>query len=244
MVRLFYPKKLKINKQFIIVDRKQLHYLCHVLRISKGDEIFLFDGKGTEYRCRIEKLSKTQATFLVKDETRARPSFDCHITIACALPKQKAKFDDLVDKLTQLGAERIIPMITERVVLRWDDKQKAHHLKRWKKIAQQACIQCARSRLPVIEPVMHVDEIIAASKSYKLKLIPALIGKRKALKEIVVGSLPNHILILVGPEGDFSEEELTRARERDFIPISLGQLVLRVDTAAIAVTSFFQLFGS
>jgi 16S rRNA (uracil1498-N3)-methyltransferase len=151
--------------------------------------------------------------------------------------------DDIVDKLTQLGVERIIPLKTERVIIKLDKDKEVSRLARWRKLAQAAAEQSQRQNLPVIEPIKDLKEFLVQAKTlYDLKLISTLMdSKRKSLKEIFKGLKPQKVLVLIGPEGDFSPEEVDLAKKSGCIPASLGDLVLRVETAAIAVVSYIRL---
>lgn len=173
------------------------------------------------------------------EKNRSKPN----LTIACAIPKN-ARFDDIVDKLTQLGVGRIIPLVTERVVVKFDRKKEEARIGRWRKIAELASQQSQRNYIPVIAPVMDFKELLALAGDFDLKLIPTLSGQRKSLREIFSLSVPmSNILVLIGPEGDFSGEEVAAAKKSGFIPITLGPLVLRVDTAAIAIASFLRFYA-
>jgi len=115
------------------------------------------------------------------------------------LPRQKSRFDELVDKLSQLGVERIIPMVTERVVVRWDSASRERHHQRWCKIAKQACMQSGRNDLPVLEPVKEFSEVLADAADCELKLIPTLSEKKNNLKEestsIYLSDIAKHVLL-------------------------------------------------
>jgi 16S rRNA (uracil1498-N3)-methyltransferase len=241
MARLYCPEESIHGKQIVINQHKQIHYLRDVLRLKVGDDIFVFDGKAHEYRCQIQSLSEKAIRLLIKEECKIKYQRETNLTVACALPKQKSRFDDLVDKLSQLGVNKIIPMITERVIVRWDSNQRQRHRQRWRKIAEASCIQSGRNTLPDIEPVREISQILTCAEPYDLKLIPTLLEKKQNLRDIIFSSSPKNILVLIGPEGDFTEQELTQAKNTGFIPISLGELVLRIDTAAIAIAAFFRL---
>ncbi|MFH1338579.1 MAG: RsmE family RNA methyltransferase [Candidatus Omnitrophota bacterium] len=242
MARLYCPKELIFGERIDIHKPEQIHYIRDVLRLGVGDVIVVFDGEEHEYRCRITELSKKEAKLLIEKKIKAKVEPKLTLAVACALPKQKNRFDDLLDKLSQLGVDKIYPMITERVVVRWDYGQRQKHHRRWQKIAEQACAQSGRSALPVIEPVREMNQILSFAESYELKLIPTLLEKSRRLREAVCGSLPGSILVLVGPEGDFTKQELGQAESAGFIPVFLGDSVLRVDTAAIAVAAFIRLY--
>jgi 16S rRNA (uracil1498-N3)-methyltransferase len=149
--------------------------------------------------------------------------------------------DAIIDKLTQLGVDRIIPMETSNVVVRLDAAKKATRLSRWRKISRSASKQSKRRCLPAIEPVSGLSSVLAAGVNYDLKLIPTLAGERRLLKDVVNSSNAGNILVLIGPEGDFTPEEVRLACGKGAVPVSLGDSVLRVDTAAIAITSYLKL---
>jgi 16S rRNA (uracil1498-N3)-methyltransferase len=236
----FFCLSSNISQERIILDDKeQIHHLRNVLRLRLNDKVSVFDEKGNEYDCLIDKLAD-KVTLIIKDRRLYSQKEKISITVACAIPK-KAKFDDIVDKLTQLGVDRIIPLETERVVVRWDKQKKALQRKRWEKIALSACRQSQRSTLPTIEPIKGIKEALAKTKDYGLRLIPTLSGERRALKEILAKSKADRIIIFIGPEGDFTPEEVDLAVKEGSIPVTLGDFVLRVDTAAVAAVSFIRL---
>jgi 16S rRNA (uracil1498-N3)-methyltransferase len=239
MARLHCPKEFIGEEQIIINQPRQVHYLRDVLRLRFGDDVSVFDGEGHEYHCCIQGVSKTRLTLMIKGKSDIELRQKIYLAIACALPKQRNRFDDLVNKLSQLGVNKIIPMITERVIVRWGPEQKQRYQQRWAKIAEAACIQSGRDSLPAIEPIREISQVL--TEDYDLKLIAALTDNRQTLKGVLSKPLPKSILVLIGPEGDFSKQELTRAKKTGFIPLDLGSLVLRVDTAAIAVAAFFRL---
>jgi 16S rRNA (uracil1498-N3)-methyltransferase len=240
MVRFFCSAlKIKDNK-ILIDDKNQLHHARDVLRLKKGEPVTIIDEKGNKYRCIIEEL-KSKMVFLIKE--RHLPLFrkeGIRITVACAIPK-KAKMDDIVDKLTQLGVERIIPLETERVIVKLDKSKGALRRVRWEKIALSASQQSQRNIIPIIEPIKGIKEVLTESRDFDLKLIPTLVGKPDSFKKIINILKPRNILILIGPEGDFTESEVDLAKKSGCIPVSLGDLVLRLDTAAIAIVSFIRL---
>ncbi len=229
----------KVEQDIIgITDVEQLHHIRDVLRLKVDDEIIIFDNKGNEYTGTITELDKKQAVLTLK-ASKSAENRPIKITVACALPK-KGKIDEVIDNLTQLGVDRIIPMTTKRVIVRLEDSKKAARLQRWRKIAQSAAQQSQRNSIPLIEPITSANGVLARSHDFDLKLIPTLSGK-KHIKEVLAESKPSNILVLIGPEGDFSPQEIELAKSEGFIPVSLGNSVLRVDTAAIAVASYINL---
>lgn len=240
MRRLYCPEEKITDGCLEIGNPQKIAYLRNVLRLRRSDCLMAFDGKGIRYHCQIKELSKKRARLFIKKREKDVFLRRDYLAIACALTKQKNKFDDLVDQLTQLGVDKILPMATQRVIARWNDCKRQKHLERWQRIAANASAQSGRSVLPQIEPLSQFSRILAVSESYDLKLIPTLGRARQGLSEMTF-ALARRILVLIGPEGDFSEAEITQAEAAGFIPVSLGSLVLRVNTAALAVAAFFRL---
>jgi len=238
----FFIEKINPKDKFIILsDYTQLHHLRDVLRIKPLQQAAVFDNSGNEYIVRVLEIGARAVKLEIK-ERRPVKEPGLKITVACAIPK-KVKMDDIVDKLTQLGVECIIPLQAERVIVRLDKQKKQERLARWQKIALSAAKQSQRSKLPLIEPVTGFKDALLAARSFDLKLIPTLEGRRKSLKEVFSGlsGKIGRVMVLIGPEGDFTPDEVTLAKEAGFLPVSLGPLVLRVDTAAVAVVSFIKL---
>ena len=233
----FYIDHIDGDKVFLS-DSEQLHHLKDVLRLKVDDEVIVFDSQGNEYAGVITKLERKQAELKVTPIKSTR-NHKTKLTLACAIPKG-SRMDDIIDYLTQIGVERIIPMWTERVVVKLDDVKTESRLKRWRKIAQNAARQSQRSSIPLIEPVTRLENVISDFHDYDLKLIPTLAGERRLIKDAIAEARPNNIIVLVGPEGDFTSEEIELAQSEGFIPVSLGDTVLRVATAAVAVASYLK----
>lgn len=225
-----------------LTEKEKVHYLRDVLRLRKEEELTVVDEKKTVYHAAVEKIKahsiilKVKRVDLIPDRL-SRPK----LTIACAIPK-RTRMDDIIDKLTQLGVDCIIPMLTKRVIVKLDTQAAGARLARWQKVAQSASEQSQRDTLPVVEGIRKFEEVIEGSGGYDLKLIPALIGERKALRKILDSGEFKDILVLIGPEGDFTPQELALAISHGFIPVTMGEQVLRVETAACAVVAFLRLY--
>ena len=236
---LAHSSNIKIDKA-ILSDKDEVHHLKNVLHLEPGEKIELFDELGQEYFCEISELKEKEIILEIKEKLPARIN-KIKLTIACAIPKN-SKFDDIVDKLTQLGVARIIPLETERVIIKLDKAKKSARLERWQKIALSAVKQSHRNSVPLVDPIRNIKEVFAESVKFDLKLIPHLEGARRELKDVFSEICPKNILVFIGPEGDFSPDEVGAALRAGFIPVSLGDTVLRVETAALAVASFIRLY--
>ncbi|MBU4346462.1 MAG: 16S rRNA (uracil(1498)-N(3))-methyltransferase [Candidatus Omnitrophica bacterium] len=241
MHRFYNPCQNISGNKIIIQDKGLLHHLKDVLRLKREDEVIIFDGQRNEYQCSIEKLTGKVILNIKQKRSFSEIREDIKITVAVALPK-KSKMDGIVDKLTQLGADRIIPLETERVSVNLDDRKKKLRLQRWRRIALSASQQSQRNNLPIIDSIKDINDVLSNLQGFDLKLIPTLTGEREPLKEILDKSKPQNILVLIGPEGDFTLQEVIKAKRAGFIAVSLGDLVLRVETAAIVVAGFIRLY--
>jgi 16S rRNA (uracil1498-N3)-methyltransferase len=242
MHRLYSPTQNISGDKIILDDKDQVHHAKDVLRLKDNEEVVIFDAQGNEYCSILEKSLPGSMVFRIKNKKNFIPNLSkVKLAVACAIPK-RAKFDDIVDKLTQLGVDRIIPMQTGRVVVKLDMRKANSRLSRWKKIALNASLQSQRNTLPILEPLKKIEEVLCNLRGYDLKVIPTLIGEREALKNILTKNKPRNILVFIGPEGDFTPGEINQAKKAGFIPVSLGDLVLRVETAAVAVVSFIRLY--
>jgi 16S rRNA (uracil1498-N3)-methyltransferase len=233
----FHVSQKITGNSISIYEDEQLHHLRDVLRLKVGEKVIVFDSEGNEYLSTIAELNKKEALLTVKSKKAARPR-KLKLAIACAIPKQ-AKMDEIIDKLTQLDVDVIIPMQTERVIVKLEGRQE-ERLERWRKIARSAAEQSHRNTLPLVTEIRNLPEVLVQSREYDLKLIPNLEGDRKSIKEIITGLKPTGIIALIGPEGDFTPQEVGRAKTSGFVPVSLGDSVLRVDTAAIAIASYLE----
>lgn len=241
-MRKFYcPSEDIQDNQIIISEKSKVHHLRTVLRLKADDELLVFDERENTYRCIIKAIAKN-VTLQIRNKEKAKKAAEClEITVACAIQK-KARFDEIIDKLTQLGVGKIIPLLTERVIVRLDREDADPRLERWKRIALAASQQSQRSALPVIEPPTSLKGLLVEAKEYDLRLIATLGKVQKTLRQALAHKNPKRIIVLIGPEGDFTKAELALAKEAGFLAVSLGDLVLRVETAAVAVASFLKLY--
>jgi 16S rRNA (uracil1498-N3)-methyltransferase len=237
----FYLHGKASGDEINLSDRSQLHHLRDVLRLKPGDEVTVFDEDGTESAGVISTLEKAQAVIRINTR-KAAPKKRYKTAVACAIPK-KTRFDDVIDKLTQLGVDIIIPLETRRTIVRVGNNCETR-LERWRKIARSAAEQSQRNTLPLIYPVTGLKDVFALAGEYHLKLILALTGDRKLLKEVRVSPEFSSIISLIGPEGDFTPQEIEEAVKAGFIPVSLGDTVLRVETAAVAISAYLKLYLS
>ncbi|MDI1318657.1 MAG: RsmE family RNA methyltransferase, partial [bacterium] len=215
--------------------------LVTVNRGGRGDPVTAFDGHGREWLTECIDPSKGGTVLRVKESRQAKPR-PYEITLGQALPKGST-MDDIVRQATEVGAARIVPLLSERTQVHLDADRADKKIEKWRTAAIEAAKQCGNPWLPVIAPLQHYAAFVAAAKDYDLKLIASLHAGTTTLKKSLAGYTAKHgraprkVLWLVGPEGDFSPGEMTAAISAGFQPITLGPLVLRSDTAAVYALS-------
>jgi 16S rRNA (uracil1498-N3)-methyltransferase len=242
MTKHFFIQSQDIaNGVAVIVDQQSVHHIKDVLRLKCGASLQLCDEKGVGYIAVISSIEEhcMRATILKSLEPHINPAVE--VTIACAVPKH-TKMDDIIDKLAQLGVSNVIPMMTERVIVKLDKIKQEERHNRWQKIASSASQQSGRNSVMAVEPVQMFDNVIARGHEFKHKYIPVVCdAPKQKLNALAHNQFPLAVLVLIGPEGDFTPDEIARAQSAGFIPLDLGDLVLRVDTAAVAIASYLRL---
>ena len=219
------------------LDGREAHHALRVLRLKRGELITVLDGVGNEFLSAVEDSSRDAVTLSVSLKHFTPPP-PCSITLLQAVPKGKI-IESIIQKAVELGARRIVPLLTEHVVTRLDDQDAADKHTKWQQVAIEAIKQCGAAWLPEIEAPMTIEEYLARKEKFDLSLVGSLQKDRRhpriCLGEFQAehGRLPQNIGVWIGPEGDFTPEELDAIRASGALPISLGRLVLRVETAAI-----------
>ena len=229
----------------LILSPEESHHLISVNRARLGDPVVAFDGRGTEWTCELVGDRRQGAVLRVRSRRDAAP-LPFALTLAQALPKGPV-MDAIVRKATEIGAARIVPLETARTQVHLDGERSDRKVDKWRVAALEAAKQCGNPFLPEIAPVQRFDAFVAAKDESDLKLIASLHPGARPLRACVAdftartGRRPRSAHWLIGPEGDFTPEELSRALAAGFVPITLGPLVLRCETAAVyalAVTSY------
>lgn len=231
----FYISPENIKDGQIYVSGKEAHHILDVMRLKRNDEVIAFDGLGNEYRGRISDTKEKTLVISILERLKKNP-LAVNIALAQAIPKRD-KMDYIVEKCTELGVRSMIPMITERTVVRMDKTDREKRRARWIRIAEEASKQCGRSDIPEIKNILSFEDAVKSTRNYNLKLIPSLIGERKELKCVISNKKISDAVIFIGPEGDFNDSELKLALLNGFCAVSLGPLTLKSDTAAIAAVS-------
>lgn len=241
MHRFLSPDSNFRTKSITITDPAEVHHLATVLRLKKGSEIAVFNGRGEEATGRIENLAPHSVEITIVSPVKRSSTAQVTLTLACAIPK-KAKFEFIIEKCTELGVDRIIPMLTERTEVRLNEERQEKKRKRYETVAANAAKQCKRSFVPVIEELRTFKEIISNISPQDAAFIPCLAGERKnILNAFQLKTGQKNVLLLIGPEGDFTPKELQAALGAGCIPVTLGPHTLKVDTAAVTAIAAVKL---
>jgi 16S rRNA (uracil1498-N3)-methyltransferase len=210
-------------------------HIVKVLRMKEGDAITLFDENSIEYEGRISKVGSKEITVDIVSSRKVETDSPLRITLMQGLPKGD-KMDYIVEKATEIGVHAIVPVVTERSQVRTADKKK-----RWERIAVEASKQCGRTKPPAIENTLNFFEAIKYKQGNALAII-LHVGSQVSLKDFLNNPLqhPTDIIVLIGPEGGFTEKEVLLATELGFTSLGLGPRTLRTETAGLAVLSIIQ----
>ncbi len=235
VIHRFFVEKARLAEG--VLDGDEWRHCRTVLRAGVGAEIAIFDGEGTECRAEIRTADEKMARFAVLHQSQTPPPPN-HVTLAQALPRNRV-MDFIVQKATELGVREIYPVISERSVVRLEAGEAEMRAARWRELAIEAAKQCGLNWLPQIHPACAVREAAAQGTRHDLALFGSLQPDAQPLwrhfpKE---ASARFRTMLMIGPEGDFTPAEMGAIRGAGFLPLSLGPLVLRCDTAAVYALS-------
>jgi 16S rRNA (uracil1498-N3)-methyltransferase len=223
----------KLAADTVVVADEDHRYLARVLRLAVGDAVTLFDGRGAEADATITRVGPRALELHVHARRAGDGPRGPELTLVQALARGE-KLDLVVQKATELGVDRIIPVTTERAVPRLETMRATSRRVRWQKIAREAARQSGRAAVPEVEPVTPFPVALAAAPRDALKLLLWEGARNVKLRQLLPEAAPSGIVIAVGPEGGFSDGEVAAAREAGFQPVGLGPRVLRTETASLA----------
>lgn len=222
----FYVDPARVETGELTLAGDEHRHLVRVLRASPGDRIAVVDGAGVAYDAVIASMSRHEVRCRIESRHPGRNELPISVTIAPALLKNPGRFDAIVEKATELGARSIVPLRTARVI------GSAAKTDRWSGIALAAMKQCGRCVLPLVERPWLLEDFLGRSTPNALRLIPHEQASLP-LNSVLAGRGRQDVVICVGPEGGFTDDEVALAVDAGFTPVRLGDRRLRAETAAI-----------
>jgi 16S rRNA (uracil1498-N3)-methyltransferase len=224
------------------LDGREGHHARHVLRLQRGELVAVLDGIGNEFMCVVEDSARSVVTLSVSLKNFV-PAPPCAITLLVGLPKGKI-IEGIIQKAVELGVRRVVPLLAERVVAHLDDDRAESKRDKWQQVAIEAIKQCGAAWLPAVETPVTPGQFLGRQEKFELALVGSLQKERRpprmVLREFETkqGRPPQNAAVWIGPEGDFSTSELAAIQNSGAQPVNLGNLVLRVETAAVYCLAF------
>ena len=229
---IFYINPNSINDNTAFLDKTESHHAHKVMRLKKGAVIIMVDGLGNGYRGEIMKIGRTNPTEIkIHTQIRNFGEPDVKLTLACGLSTGH-KFDTTIEKGTELGVSRFVPLFTEKSKIKLEDPKRIKSKQnRHKKVALAAIKQCQRSYIPEVCLPVSFDEYLKEIDPESVNLIFHPSKTSRSIYDIEFNDEIKRINLLIGPESGFSDEEIDKASDKSVIPVTIGQRILRTETA-------------
>ena len=239
MPRFYVDKSICVNAdKSINITGEDVNHIKNVLRLKAGDSVTISDGEGTDYICHITSLSSEMVTCDIVDIVKNASELKCRITLFQGMPKSD-KLELIIQKAVELGACEIVPVMTKRTIVKLDDKKAGKKLERYNAIAKSAAEQSGRGIVTLVKGFMNFKEALEYAQTLDMNIIPYEEAKgmeysREVIKEI---KDKKSLGIFIGPEGGFAKEEVDAAKEIGAKCITLGNRILRTETAGLTTLS-------
>jgi 16S rRNA (uracil1498-N3)-methyltransferase len=239
MQRYFAP--YSVTEDAFQLTGEDYRHILKVMRMKEEDQIICVTEEQKAALCRITNISDEILTAQVVQWLEESGELPVDVTIVSGLPKGD-KLDLIIQKGTELGAQKFIPFIAARSIVKWDEKKADKKISRWQKIAKEAAEQSHRNMIPEVESPVHLQSLIEKSNSYDIKLIAYEELSRKGETKRLVKSLKSlekggSLLVVFGPEGGLTAEEVEKLQSSGFISCGLGPRILRTETAPLYLLS-------
>jgi 16S rRNA (uracil1498-N3)-methyltransferase len=237
----FYIEPSQCDPDLLCLDESESRHCVEVLRHREGDRVVVFDGEGREWVAELVRADRKDVALRVIQEHRME-ALTARIVLAQAIPKGK-NMELIIQKATELGVAEIVPLVSDRTIVRLSAEESGQRREKWQRVALEACKQCGQNWLPRVHEPVTLERFCAAMPEAELRLVAAIGNEARSLKEILAervaggGSLPRSALVMIGPEGDFTPAEYLQTRARGVLPLGLGPIILRSETAAFYALS-------
>lgn len=248
MSRNFFVDGSSISGTEACITGDSVNHIKNVLRLSPGDEVTLFNKDDPEgkyaYRCEIGEITRDEVRCRVLFVKESDIRLPYSVTLLQCLPKT-GKMELVIQKCTELGISRVIPVLSDRSVSRPDGKKAISRAERWRTVAEEAAMQARRSDVPEVTEIQSFADALKLAKDADVKFIPYELSKGfTRTREIIDGIRSGQsVAFIIGPEGGFTPEEVETANAAGFESISLGKRILRTETAALVLMSWLMYRG-
>ncbi|WP_026893687.1 16S rRNA (uracil(1498)-N(3))-methyltransferase [Clostridiisalibacter paucivorans] len=233
----FFVDKDNITDEYITITGENVNHIKNVLRLKVGDEIFLCDGERNDYLVKIEAIAKDKVTGLIIDKMKSKGESDVEVILYQGMPKG-SKMELIIQKATELGVSKIVPMISDRVVVKFKDHKKtSKKVDRWNKIALEASKQCNRGIVPKVTSPVKFKDVLIELKDKKNIIVPYENEENISIKSVLRNISKDSVNIVIGPEGGFEESEIENFKSINAKIVSLGSRILRTETAGIVTVA-------
>lgn len=239
-MRRVFVEPERLSGERVVLEGDAHRHLVKVLRLRGGDDVAVFDGRGGEIAAKVVAVG-ARTVELALGERRQLPNAAVTVTLLQALPRGD-KLELVVQKTTELGVARIVPVLTARAVPRIDADAAASRRARWATIAREASRQCGRADVPLVDEPVTLSAALATAPPSALRLMLWEGSHGQPLRAALEGA-PRQVTVLVGPEGGFDDQEVDAATAAGFATVGLGPRILRAETAAIVAVALAQAAG-
>lgn len=238
----FYHSAAITVGQVTELSAENRHHAARVLRLREGDLVTLFDGNGGEFSAHIENINKSSTRVLIDRYYNTERESPLHIELAQAICVNE-KMDWIIQKAVELGVACIQPITTRRSIVHLSHERLSKRLQHWRKIVISACEQCGRNILPQVLPLISLSEWLSQERASKLPkdlhiMLSTIATDR--LRNLSIHPINPRVVLVIGPEGGFTQEENIAILNADFIPLRLGKRILRTESAALAAVAALQ----
>lgn len=217
----------------IEINGEDAHHISRVLRLQTGDNIIVVDYNGQAGIAQITHIAGDAVQLSLQQIINEHKEPPIQVYLAQGLPKGD-KMEYIVQKAVELGVSKLIPLATEHSVVKYDEPKKIDRVKRWQKIAVEAAKQCGRTNVPIVEPIQSLNQVLAAAHQDTVRLMLYEGQTQQGLKDVLQHCRASSYLLLIGPEGGFSRQEVSLCQEFHTSIVTMGPRILRTETAALA----------
>jgi len=235
----FFVSTSDFHDEQVVLGKRQAHQIRNVLRMNKGDRVIVLDNTGYEYEAVLTEIEKDGVLGRIEQKRPAAGEPQVRLTLYQSL-LSRDKFELVLQKCTEVGVSRFVPVITQRSLVRGADTVTPNKLARWQRIITEAAEQSHRGRIPELDLPIEFEEAVSSLADHDLSLIASPDEHNTTLRKALHKSnrtRPQTVALFIGPEGGFTDQELKLVCDAGTTPVSLGQRILRTETAAVVTTA-------